>query len=591
MAPEAWLALGLLALCVALTARGRLAPDFVFPAALVLAVLLKLLPAEQALRGFANPGLLSVAALYVVAAGLRDTGAIDQLVRRLFGHPRSVRSAQARLLLPVAALSAFVANTPIVAGLLPAVRSWARNHGISPSKLMMLLSYGAILGGIVTLLGTSTNLIVAGLLKARAPELALGLFTQTPVALPAALAGLAFLLLAGRRLLPERVPASESFRNPREYTLEMLVEAGAPLVGQSIHAAGLRHLSGLYLIEIVRGERVLAAIGPDERLSAGDRLVFTGVIDAITELRKLKGLTPATDQVFKLNGPDQGRRLVEVVIGGQNPLLGQTIREGRFRNHYNAAVIALARDGARVDQKLGDVRLAEADTLLLETDEHFLSQYRASRDFLLVSAIHDSEPPRHHKAGWAWAGIGLMVGLTALGWLDVLTGTLACALFMVAAGCCTMASARASIDLQVLAVLGAALGLGEAVEQTGAARAMAEGMLALGAGQPFLLLVLVYALTCVLTEALSNGAAAAIAFAVTAGMVERLGYNLMPYAMAILFAASASFLTPIGYQTNLMVQAAGGYRYGDYARLGAPLTGVVAAVVLGLIPLVWPLVG
>ncbi|MBI2382268.1 MAG: SLC13 family permease [Gammaproteobacteria bacterium] len=589
MGLDAWLALSLLAGCVALTARGRLAADFVFPAALVAAVLLRLLPIDEAIKGFANPGLIAVAALYVVAAGLRETGAIDALVQRLFGHPQTVRSAQARLLLPVAGLSAFVANTPIVAGLLPAVSSWARNHGISPSKLMMLLSYGAILGGTVTLLGTSTNLVMAGLLKDQG--IVLNLFTQTPIALPAALAGIAFCLLAGRKLLPERLAASDSFRNPREYTVEMLVAADSPLAGQSIADAGLRHLSGLYLMEIVRDGRVLAAIGPEERLGIGDRLIFTGVVSAISELRRLRGLVPATDQIFKLNGRAQGRRLVEVVIGSQNPLCGKTIREGRFRNHYNAAVIALARDGARLNEKLGDVQLHEADTLLLETDENFLEQHRMSRDFLLINAIDGSEPPRHEKAGLAWAGVAAMVVLTSLNLVDVLTGTLLCALFMVGSGCCSMAGARASIDLQVLAVLGAALGLGAAVEKTGAARGLAEGLLSLGADQPWLLLILVYALTCVLTEALSNGAAAVIAFSVTTGLVERLGYNLLPFAMAILIAASASFLTPIGYQTNLMVQAAGGYRFGDYARLGAPLTLVVAAVALGLIPMVWPLLG
>lgn len=591
MSVDAWLAISLLTACVVLTARGRLAPDFVFPAALVLAVVFNLLPVSKAFAGFANPGLLSIAALYVVATGLRETGAIDQLVARLFGHPDGVASAQFRLLLPVSFLSAFVANTPIVAALLPAVRTWARNHNISPSQLMMPLSYGAILGGIVTLLGTSTNLVMAGLLASRVPGLQLGLFTQTPVALPAAFAGLAFLLLVGRYLLPERLPANENFHNPREYTVEMQVEPNSPLIGKTVKDAGLRHLTGLYLIEIIRGERIMAAIGPDERLGAGDHLVFAGVIDAITELRKFKGLSPATDQVFKLSGGSEGRRLVEVVVSSLNPLHGQTIREGRFRNHYNAAVIALVRNGARVQQKLGDVRLQEADTLLLETDANFLTQHRASRDFLLVSAIEGSEAPRHKRAGIAWAGVAGLVALTGLGWIDVQIATLACALYMVATGCCSIAAARSSIDLQVLAVLGSALGLGEAIERTGAAQAIAERMLGVGADNPFMLLVLVYALTCLLTEALSNSAATVIAFAIVSGIVERLGYHLMPYAMAILFAASASFLTPIGYQTNLMVQAAGGYRFGDYARLGAPLTLVVAVVILALIPYMWPLVG
>ncbi len=346
---EPWATLGIIALTAVALARHIASPDIVLLGALALVAALGIVPPEQAVAGFGNPGLITVGALFVVVAGLVQTGALRMFIQPLLGRPRTVRGAQARLMLPVAGLSAVVNNTPIVAMFLPVVSDWARKTGFSPSRLLMPLSYAAILGGTCTLIGTSTNLVVNGmLLNANTPGArGLGFFELAWIGVPAAVVGIAYVLLAGKWLLPDRKPAFSADHDPRQYTVEMVVDTDGPLVGQTIEQAGLRRLPGLYLVEIDRNGELLVAVGPDQPLKANDRLVFVGIVESVVDLRKMPGLKPATDQVFKLNAPVTYRCLIEAVVSNSCPLVGRTIREGRFRSTYNAAVIAVARNGQR----------------------------------------------------------------------------------------------------------------------------------------------------------------------------------------------------------------------------------------------------
>lgn len=586
MTAAAWLALAVVASMVAALALTRHGTDVIFMGGLTVLLVAGVVSPPAAFAGFANPGVVTIAALYVVVAGLEETGAVERVAFPLFGAPRTDRQARRRLLPFAAAMSAVLNNTPVVAVLIPVVGGWARRWRIPASRVLLPLSYAAILGGTCTLVGSSTNLVVNGLLIERGGGLRL--LELAWVGVPVTLVGLAYLLLAAPRLLPDRGPAPIRLDDPREYAVEMVVEAGSPLVGRTIEEAGLRHLAGVYLAEIGRGGRVLPAVAPTETLEAGDRLVFVGVVDSIVDLQRMPGLVPATDQVFKLDAPRPQRQVVEAVVSEACRLVGRSIREGRFRTVYNAVVLAVARGGERVRAKVGDIVLRPGDTLLLEAPPGFLERYRHSREFYLVSPVDAPAPPRRDRAPVAAAVLAAMVIAAAVGAVPVVVAALVAAAAMVGLRCTSASAARQMVDWPVLVAIAAAIGVAGALEASGAAAALARLVQAVAGPDPWLDLALVYGFTSLLTLVVTNNAAAVLAFPVAAALAADLGASLTPFAVAVMVAASASFATPIGYQTNLMVQGPGGYRPGDYLRAGIPLTLITAAVALALIPRVWP---
>jgi di/tricarboxylate transporter len=490
-------------------------------------------------------------------------------------------------MVPVIGMSAFLNNTPVVAMLIPAVTDWARRYQLSASKLMIPLSYAAILGGTCTLIGTSTNLVVQGLLL-KGGMRGISMFEIGWVGVPCALAGLAYMLTIGRWLLPERLPAVSQFSDPRQYTVEMLVKPGSTLVGQSIERAGLRQLPGMFLIELDRDGTIIPAVEPTEELRVGDRLVFAGVVESVLDLQKIRGLEPATDQVFKLKSPRRERCLIEAVVSTSCPLVGQTVREGRFRSSYNAVVIAVARDGERVKKKIGDIVLRAGDTLLLEAHPSFANQHRNSRDFLLVSPLEGSSPPRHDRAPIALAILTAMVLVVSLEWMTMLNAAMLAAGLMILSRSVSGREARRSVDWSVLIVIAASIALGRALETTGAAASIAGALISGASGHPWVTLVVIYGVTMLFTELITNNAAAVLIFPIAVATSQKLGVDIMPFAIAIMMAASASFSTPIGYQTNLMVYGPGGYRFGDYFRVGIPLNLLMWLITVSIIPWIWP---
>ncbi|MGE4090163.1 MAG: SLC13 family permease [Candidatus Binatia bacterium] len=584
---QALITISVVLLVIVLLAAGRVGADLIMIGAVTLLLTLGIVDEQEALGGFANEGMLTVAVLFIVAAGIRETGALVFLARCVLGRPQSVMRAQARMMLPLAVISAVMNNTPLVAVMLPLVVDWAKKQRIALSKVMMPLSFATILGGLCSLMGTSTNVIVGGMVV-RETKQSLHLFDPAWVGLPCAVVGLTYMLLCGRWLLPDRKPAIDNQDDPRQYTVEMIVEPGSPLVGQTIEQAGLRHLTGLYLAEIERAGGVLPAVAPRERLQASDRLVFVGVVESVVDLQRIRGLQPATPQVFKLDVPRTDRCLIEAVVSNSCPLVAMTIREGRFRTIYDAAVIALARNGERIRKKLGDVILQAGDTLLLEAEPEFAARHRNSRDFFLVSRVDDSTLARHDRAGLAVTILGGMTVITALGWISLLNAAMLAAGLMLLTGCCSPAVARRSIDWQVLIVIGASLGIGRAMEVSGAAQMIAGLVLGPVGDNPWLALAAVYVLTMLFTEMMSNNAAVVLAFPIALATAHSLNVNYVPFVMIIMVAASCGFATPIGYQTNLMVYGPGGYRYSDYLWFGGLLNVLIAAVAIVLTPLVWP---
>ena len=547
---------------------------------------------EEAIAGFGNEGLITIGLLFAVVAGLEFTGGTELATGWLLNRARTLTGAQFRLLLPVAALSGFLNNTPVVVALMPVVDDLAKKISASTSRLLLPLSYAAILGGMCTLMGTSTNLIVEdlhseaiadGVIDARP----LAFFSPAAVGIPATVAGLIYMLIASRWLLRERRPAISVSDDPRQYTVEMQVEAGGPLVGRSLEEAGLRHLPGLYVAEIQRDDGVIAAAKPNERLRPDDVLILVGALDSVVDLRKIRGLSTPDDQARKLQVPAWRRTLVEAVVSPRCSLLGKTIREGEFRSHYNAAVVAVARGDKRLEGKLGDVRLADGDVLLLEASPSFLHRRSESRDFYLVSPVEQASVRRPEKAWLAIAILLAMVVAAAATKITIMTAALIAAVAMIAFRCCTAEEARRSVDWSVLIVVGAAIGIGQSLTSSGAAESLAEGLLSLAGSDPFWTLAAIYAATMLCTELITNNAAAVLMFHIGLQAADALNCNPTPFVIAVMIAASASFLTPHGYQTNLMVYGVGGYRVTDYFKFGLPLSLIVFAVTMLVVPNVW----
>ena len=591
---EAWFTVGVVCLLIIGLARNFGPPDLLALGGLTLLIVVgklsgstRLPSPEDAVANFGSTALVTVGVLFVIVTGLTQTGAMHLLTHRLLGRPESETQALLRLLPPVAALSAFLNNTPIVAMFLPVVDDLCRKTGLSQSRLFLPLSYAATFGGLCTLIGTSTNLIINGEI-ARAGLEPLGMFELSWVGIPCAIAGMMYILVFSKILLPDRRPAISLSDDPRQYTVEMTVLSGGPLVGQSVEKAGLRHLPGLFLAEISRADDVIPAVAPTEKLQADDRLVFVGIIESVVDLKKIRGLVPSDEQAATVNVPDTHRCLIEAVVSNRCPLIGKTIRDGQFRSTYNAAVLAIARSGERINAKLGDVVLQPGDTLLLESHTAFAKKQRNSQDFFLVSSVENSAPIRHGQAGIALAIMAAMVAVVTIGLLDIMTAAMVAAGLMVGTRCCTGTEGRRSVDISLLLVIGSALGLGKALETSGAAATIAEAIINFAGGNERAVLVALYLVTMIFTELITNNAAAVLMFPIALASAKNLGVDdPRPLIVAVMIAASAAFVTPFGYQTNLMVYGPGGYKYSDYVRFGLPLGLLFMTICVILVPLIW----
>ncbi|GAB2509999.1 SLC13 family permease [Microbulbifer agarilyticus] len=585
-----WFSLFLVFAVLATLIFTRVHAYLVMMAALTLLSVSGILTPIEALSGFSNSGLITVAAMFVVAAGIHASGGIDMLVKHVLGRPKGTRSAMLRVFAPVVALSGYLNNTPVVATMIPALNAWAKRIDIAPSKLMIPLSYGAILGGTLTLIGTSTNLVVNGQYQAITGNEGFSLFSIAAVGLPAALVGVAFMLIFFPRWLPDRREKTP-FGNLREFTLEVAIDGNGPLVGQTVEDAGLRGLRRVYLVEIERDNRVITPVRSEEKLRGGDRLVFAGDTEAISDLLRMRGIVPSDHdhEEAALETGFEERRLVEVVVSPHCEVVGTSIREAQFRKRYGAAVLAVARQGERVSGNLGSTKLMAGDTLLLEARPGFVLRQRYSKDFLLINDL-EAESPRHEKGLTAWLILIAIVLAAGSGLISMLNASLIGAGAMLITRCCSVNQAQKSLDLPVLITIAASFALGVALQKTGVAAVLAEGVISLSYGHPWLMLILVYLCVSLLTEMVTNNAAAIIMVPIVLQITASAGLNPEPFMFAVMMAASASFATPLGYQTNLMVYGPGGYRFSDYLKVGIPMNLLVGTVTIIILLTNWNLV-
>ncbi len=537
--------------------------------------------ADAAFGGFGNPAPITIGALYVVAGAVTKTNALQPVVARMLDRGWGTRIALVKLLVPAGAASAFLANTPIVAMLLPAVRGWTERYGRAASRFLIPLSYATILGGAVTAIGTSTNLVLGGLLQSVGQD-ELEMFELARFGLPLAGAGLVLIVVAAPWLLPDRTDA-ESPGQGRSYLVSMHVVEQGPFDGQSVEAGGLRHLQGVFLVEVERHGTAIAPVAPTFVLRGGDRLTFAGRVDMVVDLQAMAGLVSAEDPHLKAVDSDD-HTFFEAVVGGASLLNGRTLAEAGFRSRYQAAVVGIHRSGDPVEAKFGEVRLRPGDTLLVLAADGFDQRWRNHGDFLLVARLGGSPPRATRRAPVALVAVAALVVLPAVGLLSVLEAALIAAGAVVVGGVLTPREAREAVDFSVLITIGAAFGLGAALEEVGLAEDLAGGIVS---GFDFLgdagVVLGIMAATMLLTELITNVAAIALVFPVAFEVAHQAGLDPRVLALGVAVAASASFLTPIGYQTNTMVYGPGRYHFTDYLRLGVPMWVLTLAMLAVLV--------
>jgi di/tricarboxylate transporter len=595
MGLDAWITLMVAVATLVLLATDRFSPALVMAGAVTTLLVTGVIDQDGALVGFANDAPITVAALYVLAGAVKITGALEHVTERVLGSngkggPQDSRRTLARVLFPSMAVSAFIANTPLVVMIAPRVVTWARRTGRPASRYLMPLSYAIIFGGCITLIGTSTNLVVSGLLREFGYK-PLGLFEITGVGLPVALLGVTAIVFLTPRLLKVRQGPGQSINEQvRRFTVEMEVREDSALVGRTVAEAGLRQLEGVFLIEIERDTRIISSVAPEEVLEARDRLTFSGNVSRILDLQRMPGLVSAAHRHFEAVGQHPGRAFYEVVIGEGSPMVGSTLKETGFRARYGAAVIAIHRAGEPVAGKLGDIRLRAGDLLLVLGNPDFRRTWQEQQDFLVVVPLTEGRPLRREKARVVELLILGLILVAGTGLMDLLQTSLIIAIALVGFKIITASEARASVDLEVIILMATSFGLGIAISDSGLADQVAR--LVVGIFQPLGdlgVLAGILVATMLMTELLSNNAAAVLMFPIALAVAGQANLNPRPFAIVILFGATLSFLTPIGYQTNTLVWSMGGYRYRDFSRLGAPLTVLTIVIILVMVPLLFPL--
>lgn len=580
-----------LAIAVVLFVRELVPIDVT--ALLILAALVTtgVLTPEEGIRGFSNPAPVTVAAVLVLSAGLIRTGVIVRLGHKISRLGGAAELGQlAVILVTVGVLSAFINNTAAVAMFIPIVLGIARDKKISPSKLLIPLSFAGILGGLCTYIGTSTNIIVGSILEAQGHE-PFRMFEFSPLGAVFLVLGVAYLLLFGRRLLPSRRTGRDltaSYR-VREYLTELVILPRSRLVGKTLKTSDLSQSNDIEVLEIRRGEEFLGPLLSEVVLAAGDEMIVKGNIDNIVRVRETEGIAIHPRVKFSdqdLQSPDV--MLAECVVSATSSLISKTLKESNFRQRFQATVLAIRRHGGDIREKLGRVRFQYGDTLLIQGRRERLQSLHDSPDFMLI--LEDTSTPRYRRRKMAAAvAIFAAVVVAAAAGVPMMVAAVLGALAMVLTRCLTIQEGYEAVDLRIIFLIAGTLSLGLALQKTGGAQLIADQLIGLaGPYGPQAVLAVLYLLTMALTELMSNNATAALLTPIAIEVAHGLGVDVRPFAFAVAFAASASFLSPIGYQTNALVYGPGGYQFTDYFRVGLPISLIIWLGSTLLIPLLWP---
>jgi di/tricarboxylate transporter len=560
---------------IALLIFSRFSPALLFTLAMAGCVLIGVIDIPAVMTKATNEGLVTLLLLLMVSIGF------ERLPWLLALSNRAVRGSLPGTLLSLSGMtmlfSAFVNNTAVVATLAGTLR---KNPHHAASQILLPISYAAILGGTLTLIGTSTNLIVSSFLE-DVTGTGIAFFAFLPVALPAALAGLVAMLLM-YKVLPT---GSHGTLSVNEFLIEMAVADDSRLIGKTVAENGLRDLGELFLVELVRAGRLITPVSPGEQLEAGDRLIFSGDVSSVGILERFHGL-----RSFAIDEGLLGTNLTEVVLLPGAAVIGSTIKGSEFRSRFDAAVVGLRRDGERLSGRLGNVVLRAGDSLMLAVGPDFQKRSNLSRNFLVTDSNVASHSLSTAKSFTVAAGMFAAVAASVMGWIPLSTGLMFLLLLMLGLRLFSAAELRRRFPFELWLIVSCALAISQALMDSGLMGIMMESLAPiLSSVPPMMMLAMVYLITLIMTELMTNNAAAALMFPLGYGVAVSSGYDPMAFVMAVALGGSASFMTPFGYTTNLMVQNLGGYTRADYVRFGWLVSLCYSATVLVLLPRVFPL--
>lgn len=550
--------------------------DFLIFLALVIFLLSGVISSEQALKGFSNEGMLTVLLLFIVAGAIQKHGIIEMIVYRLLGKAKDARKSMIKVTLPIGFASGFLNNTPIVVALTPIIRDWAVDNGLSPSKFLIPLSYMTILGGTITMIGTSTTLVVHGLLLGSGMD-GFSFFTTTVVGVPITIAGIIYLSTVGYKLLPEHLGAKDQIsQETKEFLAEAIIEDNFEYQKNTVTELGSSVLDGIYIIEIIRNNSRVYPVAGDTKILTGDHIIFSGSLNTIGKIQKFKGVTIKTGTELTLDDvKNKDSHLVEAVVSHNSSLLNKTLKQANFKARHDAGVIAIHRNNQRIKSRVGDIVLKTGDTLLLLADNAFIENNKYSSDFYVVN---DVAPPENLNQDMRKGWIGLialisMILTVTLGWLSMLEAMLLLVVLLIGFKFITPNEIKKFVQFDVILLIASAFAVGEAMTESGLAQYIASGLTTLATPLGILgVLVITYIVTNIFTEIITNSAAAVLMFPISLEIASVLGIDYMGLIVTVAIAASASFMTPIGYQTNLIVYGPGGYKFTDYVKVGAPLS-------------------
>ena len=558
--------------------------DLVFLGAIGVLYVTGVLDAKAAFSGFSSTSVITVGVLFVVVAGLTHTGVLQWIVKNLLGTPGSYSKAITRLMLPVAVLSSFLSNTTVVTLFVGIVKMWARKLGVSPSKLLIPLSYASGMGGVCTLIGTPPNLIISGLYEEKT-GVAMNILTTTIPGLFCLAVGI-LSIIAMRRLLPDRKAPESAFESTGEYTVELQVTSDNPHIGKTLDEAGLFHVKGGSLIELYHFDDVPSPVSKDEFILGGDHLVYAGQIDEILQLKESHGLVSASQQVFKMSDDNKHRKLRTAYVTFGSNLINKKMADIPLKN--NISLVAVARRGKRLNGAPREVVLAAGDTLLLEFPSA-MDMRAVNQDPNLHFFDSDDVPNIGRGTLVSTAIMIAMVVVSALGIMPLLQCAFLAAAAMLIFRCCNMDQAMRAINWEILMVFAGSAVLGLAIQNTGIAERLANGILDVCGTNPLVVMTAICFVGTFITVFISNTAAGAMFFPIMYDAAEKLGYEPFPFLVALMVSVSSSFATPIGSPTHMLVYGPGGYRFSDFLRIGLLMNIIILAANILIVNIVYPL--
>ena len=583
---NAWITIATVLTMFTVLLFTKLRADLVFLGAISILFVTGVLNAKEAFSGFSSTSVVIIGVLFVVVAGLTHTGVLQWIVKHLLGQPKTYSKAVIRLMLPVAALSSFLSNTTVVALFVGIVKLWSKKLNISPSKLLIPLSYASGMGGVCTLIGTPPNLIISGL-YAENTGTAMNVLATTIPGLFCLFIGV-LSIIAMRKLLPDRKAPEAAFEATSDYTVELLVPSDCPQVGKTIAEAGLNDVHGGSLIEIIHYDDVTSPVPDDDLIMGGDRLVFAGQIDEILDLKKSHGFVNADHHVFTMSEVGKNRQLRTAYVNFGSSLINTRIGNSTFEKDYNLTLVAVARRGKRINEPPREVVLQAGDTMLFECPPKINLN---ERDLSSQLQFFDSaQVPNIGKKTFVSTTIMIaMVALSALNVIPLLQCAFLAAIAMLLFRCCNVDQAMKAINWEILMVFAGSVVLGVAIQKTGIAERLAFGILDVCGTNPIVVMLAICFVGTFITEFISNTAAGAMFFPIMYQAAEQLGYEPYPFLIALMVSVSSSFATPIGSPTHMLVYGPGGYRFSDFMRIGLLMNIIILFANIFITTIVYPL--